>query len=186
MRLLSVDPGLDAIAIARWDLARPSPTGALLGVHRILTDGDLPLPQRLNDLAATFARLVRPDGLTGLQALTVVVIEMPGSQAIYQRNQNPAVMKAVVTSMLDSSLATGVLLAESGHATHCLALQADTTPKAKKQAIADLFLREAHMPAPAAPRRVWSGDELDAVYVGLRHFQRARLLLTNPPAQRIP
>jgi len=179
-RLLSIDPGLDAVAVAEWDLGPAQPTGALRAVHRFTTDPAHALPQRLAALGADLFGLIGWEALATGKAPTVVVVEMPGAQAIYGRNAVPGRMKAVVTSMLASSLATGaILLTAQRHAAACLASPTDTTRKADKQRLGAAFLKSVGLLTPPKPRRAWSDDERDAVYIGLHHYHRARLLVAH-------
>lgn len=177
MKLVSVDPGLDRLAVAIWSLDRPAVTPAsLLGIRVCDTSPRLSLEERLRQLGAWFRVLLEQEGEV------VVVVELPAPHAVYGRHQEPAVLKAVFASMLASSLGTGCIAGTTLSAGAALLLQpADTTRKRDKAAVAAAFLRGHPCERPPAPRRGGrSADELDAVYVGLRHYQRARSRVALP------
>ncbi len=166
---LSVDPGLDEIAIAEynWNNLRQSPSEALVAVHRITTKPTDPIRDRLYHIFTSVEPLVLAPPDMPPRGCVGVVIEKPPRGGIYRRSQRE--MVAVMQSMYWSNLATGALIA--AFAFRGIAVELLEPPermtKENKQQFGARILSTSGL-KPTAPRRTWSDDDRDAAAIGMQ------------------
>lgn len=178
MILVSIDPGLDLVAFARWEWERlGEPVDrALREVVSRSTAPDTPIEQRL--LA------IQDDAQRVCAGADLVIIERPNRGAAYDRNVHKA--NAVMSSLYWSTLASGALISGLARAgLRVQLLEVSTVKKDTKQAVARGLLHRTGLQPVGHRRTAWNKDELDAVAVGMQAMGDPTIArLAFPPAGR--
>ncbi len=173
-RFLSVDPGLDTVAIAVWEWATVNQVARIQSIELIRTSTDEPLASRLQVIQTACRQFALDWPVSG------VVIEQPNRGGAYDRNRGIA--EAVLRRMYLSALGAGAaMVGFTAAGARVELLEVGEVKKGVKQQQAHLLLTRERIALPGR-RTVWSADELDAVAVGMQAIAdwRYRWLATAP------
>lgn len=173
MTFLSIDPGLDEVAIAAWHWTHRNqmPANALAGVHLIRTGADASIAERLLAIAKGMTDYLTPFDANELRG---IVMEKPPRGGMYGRSEGRQQV-SVMASMYLQNLAAGAVIVSCGLAGFQVELlEAPRLKKKLKQALGLQAITAAHLELPPK-RRSWSPDEKDAVAVGLQAMRNPNL-----------
>lgn len=169
--LIAIDPGLDDLGIAvfdlgAWEAARPrlqpdtvAAVWALQRTHRLTTSPRGALASRLQQLARGVEEHVRDYGAAE------VVIEMPAKEGLYRKECH----NQAAVNKLYMSIAAAKIGAVNGGA-RVIGLKAPSVPKEVRHDILATAAGRAGVELPTQE------DELDSVWVGVQY-------LAAPPAR---
>lgn len=166
---ISIDPGLPRLGVATWRAESTRHRTAeqrLDSVRLIVPDG------AADHLATRLAYIYRwALDLARYEAHYAAYVERPAQGGMYRRSGG--MHSAVQASLYLQHLASGAM--QAGFAMGSLPvvlLTAPTMPKKRKQALAANVIAAAGLRPDAGrsgrSRSVWTGEELDAVFVGLQ------------------
>lgn len=173
MILVAIDPGLDSVGIARFEVASHRPDGPelhprtvadalthlMVPPYELKTDPGAELPRRLERIRAVV-------NLELLGREVQAVVEMPAVEALYRRNRGLG--RAMARNLNRLHMGIGAVLAAVPQSMPCHLVRADGETKGSRQRILALQARIAGVELPRGPRGGVPEDAWDATWLGCR------------------